>query len=188
MNSFTLGLLIFWEFFKIGLFAVGGGPATIPYLIELTNKYDWFTLEELTNMIAVSESTPGPIGLNMATYVGYQTLGIWGGIISTFGLVFPSLVIICIIAAFFAKMNKNKTVQAAFNGIRPAVAAIIAVSVFSICKVSLVRITEAGMQPVWSTIILSVVVLLLLHIKKLKKIHPFFWFVAGAGIGLLFKF
>ena len=85
-------------------------------------------------------------------------------------------------------MNKNKTVQAAFNGIRPAVAAIIAVSVFSICKVSLVRITEAGMQPVWSTIILSVVVLLLLQIKKLKKIHPFFWFVAGAGIGLLFKF
>ena len=98
MNSFILGLLIFWEFFKIGLFAVGGGPATIPYLIELTNKYDWFTLEELTNMIAVSESTPGPIGLNMATYVGYQTLGIWGGIISTFGLVLPSLVIICIIA------------------------------------------------------------------------------------------
>lgn len=188
MSNVPLALLVFWEFFKIGLFAVGGGPATIPYLIELTEKYDWFTLEELTNMIAVSESTPGPIGLNMATYVGYQTLGPWGGIISTFGLVLPSLVIICIIAAFFAKMNKNKTVQAAFSGIRPAVAAIIAVSVYSICKVSLVRFTDAGIQPVWSTIILSIVVLGLLQFKKLKKIHPFFWFVAGAAIGLIFKF
>lgn len=188
MNNITLALQLFWEFFKIGLFAVGGGPATIPYLIELTEKFDWFTLEELTNMIAVSESTPGPIGLNMATYVGYQTLGPLGGLITTFGLVLPSLVIICIIAAFFTKMNKNKTVQAAFTGIRPAVAAIIAVSVFSICKVSLVHFTDAGIEPVWKTIALSVIVLGLLQFKKLKKIHPFFWFVAGAGIGLLFKF
>ena len=107
MNNFMLALLVFWEFFKIGLFAVGGGPATLPYLMELTEKFDWFTMEELTNMIAVSESTPGPLGINMATYVGYQTLGPIGGIISTLGLVTPSIIIICIIAAFFSKFNKK---------------------------------------------------------------------------------
>lgn len=76
MSQLALIGLVFWEFFKIGLFAVGGGPATLPYLMDLTKKFDWFSMEELTNMIAVSESTPGPLGINMATYAGYETLGL----------------------------------------------------------------------------------------------------------------
>lgn len=187
MTSITDILLVFWEFFKIGLFAVGGGPATLPYLMNLTDKYDWFTMEELTNMIAVSESTPGPLGVNMATYVGFQTLGPFGGIISTIGLVTPSIVIICVIAAFFAKFNKNRFVQSAFSGIRPAVAAIIAVAVYGICKVSLFAVTGDSLNPQWSLIIFSVIVLGLLQIKALKKIHPFMWFVMGAIVGLIFK-
>ena len=191
MSSLFLTLRVFWEFFKIGLFAVGGGPATLPYLMELSDKFDWFTMEELTNMIAVSESTPGPLGINMATYVGYQTLGPWGGVVATVGLVLPSLIIICLIAAFFAKFNSNKIVQSAFGAIRPAVTAIIAVAVLGICRVTL--FTEFNLQsfvfgPIWQIIIFSAVVLGLLQIKFLKKIHPFLWFVVGAVVGIVFKF
>lgn len=188
MFDVKLALLLFWEFFKIGLFAVGGGPATLPYLMELTEKYDWFTMEQLTNMIAISESTPGPLGLNMATYVGFQTLGPVGGVITTLGLVLPSIIVICVIAAFFAKFNQNKFVKSAFSAIRPGVAAIIAVSVYSICRVSLFKIVDNVYTPVWRLIIFSAILFGVLQIKPLKKIHPFFWFVFGAIVGIIFKF
>ena len=191
MNSLTLALKVFWEFFKIGLFAVGGGPATLPYLMELSDKFGWFTMEELANMIAVSESTPGPLGINMATYVGYQTLGVSGGIIATLGLVAPSLIIICLIAAFFNKFNSNKIVQSAFSAIRPAVTAIIAVAVLGIARVTLFTsfdIAAGIVTPIWHCIIFAAIILGLLQIKKLKKIHPFLWFVIGAIVGIVFKF
>lgn len=191
MNNGMLILIVFWEFFKIGLFAVGGGPATLPYLMELSDKFGWFTMEELTNMIAVSESTPGPLGINMATYVGYETLGIFGGVIATLGLVTPSLIIICLIAAFFNKFNSNKIVQSAFAGIRPAVTAIIAVAVIGICRVTLFSafdIKTGTVEPIWHCIIFAALILGLLQIKKLKKIHPFLWFVIGAAVGIVFKF
>lgn len=190
MTSFLLCLLVFWEFFKIGLFSVGGGPATLPYLMELSSKYNWFTMEELTNMIAISESTPGPLGVNMATYVGVQTLGVFGGVVATLGLVTPSIIIICIIAAFFNKLNNNQIVKSAFSAIRPAVCSIIAVSVLGICKVSLFTLFDYksfSFEPLWYTIILSGITLIMLQIKQLKKIHPFFYFVFGAIIGIIFK-
>lgn len=191
MNSFSLGLLVFWEFFKVGLFAVGGGPATLPYLMELSDKFGWFTMEELTNMIAVSESTPGPLGINMATYVGYETLGTFGGIIATLGLVTPSVIVISLIAAFFTKFNSNRFVQSAFSAIRPAVAAIIAVSVMGICRVTLFRqfdVINGLVDPIWQSLVFAVVILVLLQLKPLKKIHPFLWFVIGAIVGIVFKF
>lgn len=181
-------LQMFWEFFKIGLFAVGGGPATLPYLMELTEKFDWFTMQELTDMIAVSESTPGPLGVNMATYAGFTTLGTFGGLVSTLGLVLPSIIVITIIAAFFAKMNKNPKVQAAFKGIRPAITAVIAVAVVGLCKVSVFSNNDGVYSPLWKSIILAVIVFGLLQIKKLKKIHPFLWFVVGAAAGIVFSF
>lgn len=190
MNWSLIGL-VFWEFFKIGFFAVGGGPATLPYLMELSSKYNWYTLDELTNMIAVSESTPGPLGLNMATYVGYKTLGTFGGVVATLGLVTPSIIVICIIAAFFAKFNSNKIVQSAFSGIRPAVTAIIAAAVFGICRVTLFSAFDLGtgnVNPIWPSLIFSLVVLGLLQIKFLKKIHPFLWFVIGAVVGIVGRF
>ena len=186
--DYALALRLFWEFFKIGLFAVGGGPATLPYLMELTERFDWFTMEELTNMIAVSESTPGPLGLNMATYAGVQTLGTFGGIVSTFGLVLPSIIVICIVAAFLAGFNQNPYVKAAFCGIRPAVTAIIASAIISLCRVSLFVTTDSGLTPAWKSIILCLLVFGLLQIKKLKKIHPFLWFVFGAVCGIVFLF
>lgn len=87
-------LQLFYEFFKAGLFAVGGGLATLPFLHEISEKTGWFSIAELMDMIAVSESTPGPIGVNMATYAGFSTAGILGSLAATIGLVFPSVVII----------------------------------------------------------------------------------------------
>lgn len=189
MNNLQLGLQLFWEFFKIGLFAVGGGPATLPYLVELSEKTNWFSMEELTNMIAVSESTPGPLGINMATYVGIETLGPFGGIISTLGLVLPSIIIICIVAAFFAKVSENRHVKDAFNAIRPAVTAVITIAILGICKVTLFNFSEKGtVTPYTNLIIFSVIILILLQIKPLKKIHPVMFFVFGAIIGIVFRF
>ena len=93
-------LQLFWEFFKTGLFAIGGGLATLPFLYEVSDKTGWFTHGQLIDMVAVAESTPGPIGVNVATYVGYTTAGIPGGIIATLGLTVPSLTVILIIAGF----------------------------------------------------------------------------------------
>ncbi|MDO4960963.1 MAG: chromate transporter [Eubacteriales bacterium] len=184
----TQALLLFWEFFKIGLFAVGGGPATLPYLMELTNRYDWYTMTDLTNMIAVSESTPGPLGLNMSTYAGFKTLGLFGGVVSTAGLVVPSLIIICLIAKFLDNFNENKYVKGAFAGIRPAVAAIITVSVLGVCRVSLFAEEAGTYTPFIKTIILCAIVLALLQVKKLSKFHPAFWLLFAAIIGIVFRF
>ena len=98
----TTLLLLCWEFFKTGLFAVGGGLATLPFLTQIQARYGWFSADMLANMIAISESTPGPIGINMATYVGYTTcaalggvpLGILGALLATFFLVLPSVIVI----------------------------------------------------------------------------------------------
>jgi len=121
-------LQLFWEFFKTGLFAVGGGLATLPFLYDLSDKTGWFTHGELTNMIAVGESTPGPIGVNVATYVGFTTAGVPGGIIATFGLVLPSLIIILIIAGFLKAFRENKLVDSAFYGLRAASTAMVCAS------------------------------------------------------------
>ncbi|MBR0521330.1 MAG: chromate transporter, partial [Spirochaetales bacterium] len=100
-------LQLFWEFFKTGLFAIGGGMATVPFLFDISARTGWFTASELANMIAVSESTPGPIGINMATYVGFETAGILGSVIATLGLVVPSIIIIVILRAWSAMTLKE---------------------------------------------------------------------------------
>ena len=119
-------LQLFIEFFKAGLFAVGGGMATIPFLYDISDNTGWFTHAQLTDMIAISESTPGPIGINMATYVGYTSAGISGSVIATLGLITPSIIVILIIAGFYNAFKNNKYVQAAFYGLRPASSALIA--------------------------------------------------------------
>ena len=97
-------LKLFWEFFKIGLFAVGGGMATLPFLQELSVRTGWFPQSLITDMIAVSESTPGPIGINMATYVGCNIAGLPGGIIATLGEVLPSVIIVIIVSKYLEKL------------------------------------------------------------------------------------
>ena len=120
-------LRLFWEFFKIGLFAVGGGMATIPFLYDLSDRTGWFTYTQLADMIAISESTPGPIGVNMATYVGYEMSGVLGSISTTLGFVAPSIIIIVIVSIFLQKFRDNRYVESAFYGLRPVLAAFLAI-------------------------------------------------------------
>lgn len=179
---------LFFSFFKIGLFAVGGGPATIPYLMDLTEAKDWYTMKELTNMIAISESTPGPLGINMATYAGFTTAGVAGGIIATLGLVTPSVIVIIIIARFLNNFSENRYVKAAFSGIRPAVTALIAMAVYNLCKVSLFVETDFRLTPAWKPIVLAIIAFFAMQNKKLKKLHPAYWLLAAAVIGVVFRF
>lgn len=185
-------LKLFYEFFKIGLFAVGGGPATIPFLQDLARSdYGWFNEEQLGVMIAVAESTPGPIGINMATYAGYSAGfaesgvagGISGGIVSTLGLVTPSIIVIVIIAGFLKAFKENAYVKNTFSGIRPVVTALVAFAVFGIIK----PIFYSGGEFVFPVILISAVVFGLMFIKKLKKLHPAFWLVLGAVAGVILK-
>ena len=106
-------LLLFWEFFKIGLFSVGGGMATVPFLYDLAEKTGWYTQAQILDMLAVSESTPGPIGINMATYVGYVVGGFPGGVLATLGVILPGLILVLVIAMFLEKFRGNRIVEGA---------------------------------------------------------------------------
>ena len=122
-------LQLFWEFFKIGLFAVGGGMATLPFLQELAEKTGWYPQSLITDMTAISESTPGPIGINMATYVGCNVAGIFGGVVATLGEIIPSVIIVVIVSKYLEKFRGSKLVNDAFYGLRPAVTGLIAAAV-----------------------------------------------------------
>ena len=123
-------LRLFFEFFKAGLFAVGGGLATLPFLYDMAEKTGWFTAETVMDMIAISESTPGPIGVNMATYAGFTTAGVLGSVCATVGLVFPSVIIIIFVYKMLEKFKGSKLVNDVFYGLRPAVAGLVGAAGF----------------------------------------------------------
>ena len=187
-------LQLFLEYFRTGLFAVGGGMATVPFLEDISRRTGWFTSAQLADMLAVSESTPGPIGVNMATYVGYTVAGIPGAIVATVGLILPSLIVILIIAAFLQSFRKNKYVERVFYGIRPASTALIAsagVSVFIICMFNTAALKAGGgifeiIDP--KTIILFALILVFSNLKATKKFHPLVFIAFSAIVGIVFKF
>lgn len=184
-------LTLFYEFFKVGLFSIGGGMATIPFLMDLTEKYTWFTAEQLTDMIAISESTPGPIGVNMSTYAGFNAAGILGGLLSTFSLVLPSVIIICIISKFMQKFRSSKLVEDAFYGLRPASAAMIAGAMSQVLILSLfhTELFSTGV-PWYATINIGGIILfgvILAAAIIFKKLHPIVFILAGAAAGILFQ-
>ena len=133
-------LRLMFEFFKTGLFSVGGGLATLPFLYEMSDKTGWFTHADIADMIAISESTPGAIGINMSTYAGYKTAGIPGGVLATLSLAAPCVIIILIIAKFLNKFRENPNVEGAFYGLRPASIAMITAAGINVAKVALVNI------------------------------------------------
>lgn len=186
----TIYLTLFIEFFKTGLFSIGGGLATLPFLYEMADRYSWFDRAMLADMIAVSESTPGPIGINMATYAGFHAAGLLGGIIATVALVLPSIIVIVIVAKFLEKFNGSQTVQDAFYGLRPVVTALIATACFEILKITIFafeqfQITGNPLDLIqWKNIILFA--LLLIGIIKFKK-HPIIYIGIGAVCGILFS-
>ena len=190
-----LYLRLFWEFFKTGLFAVGGGMATLPFLYSMSDTTGWFSHAQLADMIAVSESTPGPIGVNMATYVGFSTAGIPGAVIATLGLITPSVIIILIIARVLAAFRQNKYVDAAFYGLRPCSVGLIAAAGLLVVKIALFDFDlfkESGVLLDlfnWKAILLAAVLIVLTrYVKPLKKLHPVFFILSSAAIGALFAF
>ncbi len=188
-------LRLFIEFFKTGLFAVGGGMATLPFLYAMSDSTGWFSHAQLADMIAVSESTPGPIGVNMATYVGFSTAGIAGALVSTLGLVTPSVIIILLIAKALQSFRSNKYVDAAFYGLRPCSIGLIAAAGLLVVKVALVN-TElysttgsiADLLNLKAIILAAVLVFLTRYFKPTKGKHPVVFIAISALAGALFAF
>lgn len=181
-------LLLYYEFFKTGLFAVGGGLATIPFLSNMSDKYGWFTHQDLTNMIAVAESTPGPIGVNTATYVGYTTAGIWGGIIATLGLITPSIIIIMIISKMLYTFSENIFVKTTFKYLRPASIGLILASALAFTSSTLLQkpLSEGFFPNIPAAILAICLFCILQFIPIAKSLHPIVWICLSAIIGIIF--
>lgn len=195
-----LFLRLFLEFFKTGLFAIGGGMATIPFLYEMSDKTGWFTHADFANMIAVSESTPGPIGVNMATYVGYITgmnaggtaLAFLGALTATIGLITPSVIVIMLVAAVLKKFSENRYVNSAFYGLRPASTALIAAAGITVIITNLLPINDIIEKGVWAVnwqgLILAIVLWVLMNkVKFTKKLHPIVFIGISAVVGIIFS-
>lgn len=189
-----LYLQLFWEFFKTGLFAIGGGMATLPFLYDMADKTGWFTRAQLADMIAVSESTPGPIGVNMATYAGFDCAGVLGGVVATLGLVTPSVIVIVLIAMALQAFRTNKYVDAAFYTLRPASTGLIAAAGWSVFALVLVNLDayRASYQLAdllqWKNLLLFAVIWVLTNlVKPLKKLHPVVFLALAAVVGIVFR-
>lgn len=168
-------LTLFFEFFLIGLFAVGGGAATIPFLFDLSEKYNWFTAQDVVNMVAVSESTPGPIGINMATYAGYNTGGILGGFIATLGLITPSIIIILIVSQVLKKYAYHENFNFLLKSLQPAVVALILNATLHIAQVSL------------NSCLPFLIFAFILGVMRYYKASPVFYIVLAGVMGYALK-
>ena len=194
-------LRLFWEFLKIGLFSVGGGMATLPFLYDLSEKTGWFTAGQIADMLAVSESTPGPIGINMATYTGYTVAGVPGAILASVGIIIPGLALVILITAVLEKFRNNTYVEGAFYGLRPASVGLITAAGLLVAKITfldetlLAAYTEGGASGgilsliSWKAVILAAALLLLTRwFKPTQKLHPVVFIAASAAVGVLFRF
>ena len=180
-------LLLIYEFFKTGLFAVGGGMATVPFLKEIARTYPWFTENELLDMIAVSESTPGPIGVNMATYSGFRAGGLPGALCSTLSLVAPSIIIILIVSRMMRQFQENRLVQHAFYCLRPASAGLIIGAMASIYHETLFHPGAASLVEWLNPPALALFALFLAGVIRFKKLHPVVFIALGAVCGIVFQ-
>ena len=181
---------LFLTFFEIGLFTFGGGYAMISLIRDKALSLRWLTEEELLNMIAVSESTPGPIAVNMATFVGSTQGGILGSLAATLGVVLPSFIIILLITAVLHNFLKYKGVQAFLKGVRPCVVALILATAITMALSTLLNFTtlQGGCSPdLKGLIILVILIAIALIFKKIrkKKPSPRLMFLISAGLGML---
>lgn len=183
--------LLFVEFFKTGLFAVGGGLATVPFLREMGAAYGWITEAELADIVAIAESTPGPIGVNAATYVGYLVRGVPGAIVATLGLITPSVIIICLIARAIRRYNDSRIVKSLFTGIRPAAIGLITAAGFSLLltaigvKADFLRFTFSANRISLLKLGIYGTFVFFAFWKKTAKIHPLFYILTGGALGAI---
>ena len=196
-------LRLFWEFFKTGLFAVGGGMATLPFLKDIGQSTGWYTYTDLMNMLAVSESTPGPIGINMATYVGFTVGGIPGAVIATLGEVTPSIIVILIVAMMLKKFRDNRYVNMAFYGLRPASTGLIGAACVTVvlevmtgikvlaadgALVNTFRLAGESLIK-WPGVLLGALLIVLTNfVKPVKNCHPIVFIAFSAVVGIAFRF
>nr|WP_325211251.1 chromate transporter [uncultured Oscillibacter sp.] len=184
-------LHLFWEFMKIGLFAVGGGMATLPFLQRLSESTGWYSQSLITDMIAISESTPGPIGINMATYVGYSVAGVFGGIAATIGEVLPAVVVVVIVSKYLEIFQESVLVSDAFYGLRPAVTGLIAAAGLRVMQTSLFRaelFRQTGFIPDFFDFRkLLYFALVFIAVRKWKK-HPVIYIAGSAAAGIILAF
>ena len=184
-------LQLFWEFLKIGLFAVGGGMATLPFLQDLADKTGWYSQSLITDMIAISESTPGPIGINMATYVGCNVAGFLGGVVATMGEILPAIVIVVTVSRYLEKFRGSKLVDAAFYGLRPAVTGLIAAAGLSVVKVSMFHFDLYHQTGVlMDAFDLKKIIFFVAAFAAIKKfkLHPVVYIACAAVVGILLSF
>ena len=184
-------LRLMLAFFKTGLFSVGGGLATLPFLYEMSDQTGWFSHADIADMIAISESTPGAIGINMSTYAGYKTAGVPGGILASLALATPSVIIILIIARFLKKFRDNPNVEGAFYGLRPASIAMITAAGLNVAKVALVNLqayAESG-NPADLFIPKAIILAVLIFVgQRTLKWSPIVFLALSAVIGVVLKF
>lgn len=182
-------LRLMWEFFKTGIFAVGGGMATIPFLQDMGEKCGYFTSEELLDMIAVSESTPGAIGINMATYAGIKAYGPLGGILASLSLVAGPILIILIIARAMAAFKNSKTVNDAFITLRPATAGLILGAMWTVLALTLFNLDlfrqTGSLKDLIKPLPILLFAIFLFVLFRFKKIHPIWIIIAGAVLGMV---
>lgn len=185
-------LRLFWEFFKTGLFSIGGGLATLPFLYDMGERTGWFTAHDVADMLAVSESTPGPIGVNMAVYTGFTTAGVIGSVCALVGLVAPSIIIILAVAAFLKAFRENRYVAGAFYGIRPASTGLIASAGLTVASGALLDLSAwAGLSRFWTVIDWKALLLAACVIaanRSFTKLHPAVFILICAVIGAVFRF
>ncbi len=188
-------LIMCIEFFKTGLFAIGGGLATLPFLRDIaTNHPDWFTVQDMADMLAVAESTPGPIGVNMSTYAGFKSFGLPGGICTTLSLVLPSFIIVLIVSKIWEKYKKNEKVMKIFSALRAAAIGLIisaSVDVFITAvfkpQISLSSIAALAGSINLLAIILFAVIFAIITLTKKKNIHPIVFILCSALLGIILK-
>lgn len=179
-----------FEFFKTGIFTVGGGLASLPFLYDISDRMGWYTHAELIDMIAIAESTPGPIGANMATFAGYKAGGMLGSVIASIALIVGPMILVLIIANFLEKFKENKHVQAVFYGLRPAVAGLITAACYGVMAISLFSpdaLATGDILGFFNIKACALFAVMLWAVMKFKK-HPVVYIAICAVLGIIIPF
>ena len=169
-------LLLFLEFFKTGLFSIGGGYATMPFLYQFIDDYGWYSSKQLSDMIAISILTPGPVGINMATFAGFQTTGLIGAITASVALVMPSYIIVIFISELLEKYKDNFYVKTALASLRPVGCGLLTVLCINLCT--------SNIKNIYSLLLLTILFILSFNFRK----NPILYFVIGSISGVVLHF